>query len=251
MDNYKIGEFIATQRKTKGLNQRQLADKLQVTDKAVSRWETGKGMPETSLLQPLAKELGITVSELLNGERIDNSTMNYEADRLIVNTLTKSKKKTKISIALSLIIVILIGLVGFLCTNYQNKEPIRNIDTTICDVQDENGASCFGIAFDIDASKRVDGYEFKAYMQENIGTSYVESKNEYSSNIDKYYFCAQDGPKMLRIRAYTENDGNKEYSKWYTVYSFDDVDLDNMPKLTGEEWSNSITDFSEFDPYNM
>ena len=69
MDATKIGRFIEAERRAKGWTQRQLADKLQLTDKAISRWETGKGLPDVSLLLPLANVLDITVGELLAGER--------------------------------------------------------------------------------------------------------------------------------------------------------------------------------------
>ena len=69
MDATKIGRFIGAERRAKGWTQRQLADKLQLTDKTISRWETGKGLPDVSLLLPLANMLDITVGELLAGER--------------------------------------------------------------------------------------------------------------------------------------------------------------------------------------
>ena len=71
MDTYKIGQFIAENRKKQNMTQVQLAEKLGVTGKTVSRWENGNYMPDLSLLQPLAKELGITLNELLRGEYID------------------------------------------------------------------------------------------------------------------------------------------------------------------------------------
>ena len=69
MDATKIGTFIAAERRAKGWTQRQLAGELQLTDKAVSRWETGKGLPDVSLLLPLAAALGVSVGELLAGQR--------------------------------------------------------------------------------------------------------------------------------------------------------------------------------------
>lgn len=69
MNAAKIGTFIAAERRAKGWTQRQLADKLQLTDKAISRWETGKGLPDVSLLLPLAAALDVSVGELLAGER--------------------------------------------------------------------------------------------------------------------------------------------------------------------------------------
>ena len=67
MDIGKISNLIKTKRKEKGLTQDELAEKINVTEKAISRWETGRGTPDISLLIPLSKTLGISVSELLNG----------------------------------------------------------------------------------------------------------------------------------------------------------------------------------------
>jgi len=68
MNNKKIGEYISTLRKNNNLTQRELADKLGVTDKAISKWECGAGYPDISMLKPLSDVLGITVNELLEGE---------------------------------------------------------------------------------------------------------------------------------------------------------------------------------------
>ena len=73
-ENFKIGNFICELRKGKGLSQAELGSKLNVTNKAVSRWETGRGLPESSLLLPLAQELGVTVDEILRGELITSRT---------------------------------------------------------------------------------------------------------------------------------------------------------------------------------
>ena len=75
MNAQKIGEFIKEQRKLKSLTQKELADIINCTDKAVSRWETGRGIPEVSLLLPLSKALDVTVNELLSGERIEEEKL--------------------------------------------------------------------------------------------------------------------------------------------------------------------------------
>ena len=69
MDCVRFGAFVAQLRKEKGLTQKELADLLHVTDKAVSKWETGKGFPDLKLLEPLAETLDISLVELLQGER--------------------------------------------------------------------------------------------------------------------------------------------------------------------------------------
>lgn len=74
IDKQKFGSFIAGLRREKGYTQRELAEKLFVSDKAVSKWETGQSMPDISLLRPLAEILGVTATELLEGERISPDT---------------------------------------------------------------------------------------------------------------------------------------------------------------------------------
>ena len=70
MEQERIGKFIQDVRKEKNLTQKELAEKLGITDRAISKWENSRGMPEVSLMKPLCDILGITVSELLSGERI-------------------------------------------------------------------------------------------------------------------------------------------------------------------------------------
>ena len=73
MDQARIGKFIAEMRKAKRLTQRQLADALAISDKTVSKWECGKGLPEVSLMLPLCEALEITVNDLLSGERVSGT----------------------------------------------------------------------------------------------------------------------------------------------------------------------------------
>ena len=71
MEQVKIGKFIAECRKKKNLTQMQLAEKLNITDRAISKWETGKGIPDSSIMLELCNELDISVNELLSGELIE------------------------------------------------------------------------------------------------------------------------------------------------------------------------------------
>ena len=77
MNQEKIGNFIAAMRKEKGLTQAQLAERLGVINKTVSRWETGKNMPDYAVLKDLTRELGITVNELIRGERLKMRSRGY------------------------------------------------------------------------------------------------------------------------------------------------------------------------------
>ncbi len=84
MDQIKIGNFIAQCRKEKNLTQRQLADILGISDKAVSKWETGKGIPDAGCMVPLCEALGISVNELLTGERIPEEEYQERAEEVMV-----------------------------------------------------------------------------------------------------------------------------------------------------------------------
>ena len=78
MDQIKIGKFISTLRKEQNLTQAELAAKLGVTDRAISKWENGRGLPDLSLVVPLSEALNISINELLSGERIEKER--YERD---------------------------------------------------------------------------------------------------------------------------------------------------------------------------
>lgn len=109
MDQIKIGKFIAEERKKRGYTQRQLADMLQISDKTISKWECGNGFPEASLLLPLCKELGISVNELLSGERLSEGDYKEKAEENMVNLVQEaqeSKKKIILSAMVALIVIV-------------------------------------------------------------------------------------------------------------------------------------------------
>ena len=95
MDQEKIGKFIFELRKEKKMTQQELADKIGVTDRAISKWENGRGMPDLSLMRPLCDVLGITLNELISGERIDKKEYQKKSEENIINTINYSNKKTK------------------------------------------------------------------------------------------------------------------------------------------------------------
>ncbi len=111
MDQVKIGRFIAQMRKEKELTQRQLADELLISDKTVSKWETGKGLPEVSLMMPLCETLNITVNELLSGERISEESYKEKAEEIMVD-LVREREESKKKITLSVIAAVIAILGG-------------------------------------------------------------------------------------------------------------------------------------------
>ena len=105
MDQIKMGKFVADERKRKGYTQKQLSEKLDISDKTISKWERGNGFPEVSLLLPLCNELDITVNELLSGERVSEEDYQKKAEENMVNLVREaqeSKKKIISSVIISI-----------------------------------------------------------------------------------------------------------------------------------------------------
>lgn len=95
MDQIKIGKFIAEERKRKGYTQKQLSERLEISDKTISKWERGNGFPEVSLLLPLCNELEITVNELLSGERVSEEDYRKKAEENMVNLVREAQESKK------------------------------------------------------------------------------------------------------------------------------------------------------------
>ena len=95
MDQIKIGKFIAESRKKNNLTQMQLAEKLNITDRAISKWENGKAMPDSSIMLDLCNELKISVNELLSGEMIDMNNYNEIAEKNLLEMAKKEEMQNK------------------------------------------------------------------------------------------------------------------------------------------------------------
>ena len=107
MNQEKIGKFIAKCRKDKKMTQSDLAEKLGVTDKSIGNWENGRNMPDLSLFKPLCDVLGITINDLLSGEKISKDKYQERFEENIVNTIDYSTKRiNKYSNVIGLLLVI-------------------------------------------------------------------------------------------------------------------------------------------------
>lgn len=111
MNQEKIGKFISTVRKEKKLTQKQLADKLGITDRAISKWENGKSMPDLSLLKPLCDILEITINELLNGEYTSKDDKKNDLENNIVNVINYNRKRQNVSELLFYLFILLFGTI--------------------------------------------------------------------------------------------------------------------------------------------
>lgn len=118
MDATKCGAFIAKLRSERGMTQKELSEALNVSDKAISRWETGKGYPDVSSLMALSEFFSVSVNELLSGKRIDIESLSITADKNVLEVIRKNErinKKQKKQVAIyTLLLIIAISPVLFI-----------------------------------------------------------------------------------------------------------------------------------------
>ena len=113
MNQIKIGKFIAECRKEKGLTQMQLAERLSITDKAVSKWERGISMPDSSIMLELCDILGINVNELLSGEKNSMENNEQKNEQLLLDMAKELEKKNK-TIWNAMWIIMTVSILGLL-----------------------------------------------------------------------------------------------------------------------------------------
>lgn len=117
MDQEKTGRFIAEKRKEKGMTQKELAGQLGIGDKAISKWECGRGMPDNSIMLPLCSLLGISVNELLMGESISESDYTESSEDIILTLMEEKEsliKKNKKNLLSCILLVLLTAILFYL-----------------------------------------------------------------------------------------------------------------------------------------
>lgn len=107
MNQIKIGKFIAECRKKNNLTQMQLAEKLNITDRAISKWENGKGMPDSSIMLDLCSELKISVNELLSGEMIEMNNYSESVEKNLLDMVKQKEQSDKNMLSMEIVIGVL------------------------------------------------------------------------------------------------------------------------------------------------
>ena len=184
MDQIKIGKFIAECRKKNNLTQVQLAEKLNITDRAISKWENGKGMPDSGVMLDLCNELKISVNELLSGEMIDMKDYDKKTEELLIEMAKQEEIKNKrlITDMYILLITTLLFYISFiLLAVFTLKEgPVLGaiicISTVITVI-----VAFYGLKLEIDAG-------------------YYECKNCHHRFIPENYFTAMIAPHINTTR---------------------------------------------------
>lgn len=127
MNNYITGKLIKDLREKNKMTQQELATKINVSDKTISKWECGKGLPDVSLMMPLCKILGITVNELLSGNIIDDKNYKETAEGTFLSIL-KEKEESKKKLIISFITAFLgaiVLVVMILLANYVENDNLK------------------------------------------------------------------------------------------------------------------------------
>jgi transcriptional regulator with XRE-family HTH domain len=195
MNQHLTGEIIKKLREKKNITQKELADKLYISDKTVSKWETGKGFPDISLLEPLASELGISIIELIGGETIINNNKSF-------NML-----KTKFYVCPICGNILcstgdaLVSCCGISLTNLEVESNDKDHDIKIEKVEDE-----YYVKVPHEMSKQ-HYISFIAAIKDNgyeLTKLYPEGEAEARFKIERtlcfYYYCNHHGLFCLRLK---------------------------------------------------
>ena len=256
MDNSKTGDLIRETRKERGLTQKDIAEKLGITDRAVSKWERGICAPDISLLESLSDLLGITIAELISGERkppepyteacetVIKETICYSQNELISKKRTVSKRLWVVSLlAVLLSIAILFGVLwykGFFCITGRYVSPDRKTVTTVYDRRLGYGDPPSSGGFTLSDKGRFNGRTI--YENATFRGLWWSANSGY-----QVVSMVLDGKTWLSMADYTRNLGVNLTSRLenaiYNNRLFDDVpyDADGRKLISFDfcQWSNA------------
>lgn len=222
MNQEKIGRFIAELRKEKNLTQEELANKLGITKNAVSKWERGLCLMDASLFKPVCKILGISIVELLNGEKISQEEIKSKTDDTIKNTIDYSNnkiKKNRIKNIIYTILIIVIFCIGLffgyklmLLNKYTFKKP-DNVDEILKGLKNQK---------EIKIYKRTipekDYLELNYFKIRNDFEDYKRVENEPNSPIKYYIYEKNEDGKKYSINFGMEN-GDIDHLQYIDLFA--------------------------------
>ena len=202
MDLIKIGKFISNKRKEKNITQEQLAEKLYITDRAVSKWERGLSLPDADKMLDLCNILDISVNELLNGEKIDMKDLNKKSEELLVE-LTKQdelKNKKLMTSMWTILITSTIFYVGILLLAVITLEEGIILGTIICSSTIVFLISSFiALKFELDAGY----YECKNCHHKHVPSYFTVLWAPHMSTT-RYLKCPKCGKKSWSKKVMTK-----------------------------------------------
>ena len=248
MDKLKVGSFIAEQRKLRSLTQKQFADMVGVTDKAVSRWETGKSYPDTETLEKISEVFEVSISDILSGEIAKPENKLEAADKNIIDVIQLNKKATKKwKIAFVCIIILGVFLFGSLWKIFDLSEYISDMEQNHAYQMENFRNQIDSIYNNVDEQMKKE-----ASLLSYINCEYGEL--EPKTNTVKMIFTAipktvtDETTVSIKIgndEIQLERSGNKFIGK-YDAYAFrTDEEEDLIPLLTIKNGNKSENEYLE------
>lgn len=226
MDLVKIGKYIAGKRKALGMTQKQLAEKLNMSDKSVSKWERGICLPDVSVYMELCEILGISINEFLAGEDIDAENVEKKSEDNIIQVTKDSKKKQKnlksilaVVTTFAVIMVLVLGAV-FVHKVMQPKNYITAVDRTSAEMKTAELLS------------GVDGaYLFNFYAKEEYKTLTI------------YLSEYQAGELINKSKVADLDYDGIESAKRGVIAVIPDFELFRVKLIIADDYSKCFTDF--------
>lgn len=199
MDQIKIGRYIAGKRKSLNLTQSQIAEKLGVTDKSVSKWERGVCLPDVSLYQDLCRELGITINEFFAGEDIEREEIETRSEENImgvaVDSSNRRKKLRRIIIALAIVAALLasgtiyavhfISEKGYFMKNYVRVYDATETENAMKEIMSASGSDTQLLKYDVDDSYKSMTLIIKTYKGNKLISSEDPFQVEFQNPADR------------------------------------------------------------------
>lgn len=233
MNQEQIGNFIAATRKEKGLTQAQLAERLGVNNKTVSRWETGRNMPDYAILEDLTRELDITVNELIRGERIIKEAIIREYDHNLVDVLKEYKRMKRAKNMILCALLILAGVTAWLAVMLCLTIGLPYLTGALSPIEINEDISLYQEFIGTNAPEK---YRNKCDMDESIFPAQITEDMhvtdykmvyynpwdpQYLSYLVVDYDTASWTAETERLRKYPST----EYNKYYGVSGFSGYEL--------------------------
>lgn len=243
MDNVRIGKFIAQRRKELGYNQKELAEKLNITDKAVSKWETGRSSPDVSMLIPLAEELGVSVTEILNGEKISEEKIPTASNVIIVKSLKKSKSKKILALILALALLLSI-FVSYPIYEYTNSVEVYDLDSIASEI-----SNMFNIEKPIYANFEMKG-DYSAYLYYDNESSYVVLFKQNKLFKNRMDCVGGTGADISKLGLYSTSWYGENINIFFAAetdaerYKFSIIEVDYSVPIYGENFVNIFVEKS-------
>ncbi len=236
MEQAKIGRFLKAVRTEKKFTQRQVAQSLEISEKTVSKWETGGGLPEVGLMLPLCKLLGISVNELLSGERLDETQYEKRAEQNISAADAKSRGAEDLLIREYMEKCVLRHFtanaedVGLLQKCYCPTMPVKAIEAMI---GDWNSLDYRGKYFEMFAIVRAGNV---------VGTLslYEHSKSVVSIGIELFLGCCGQGHGTAAMERALEICGEKGYQIVYQQVRTDNLASIKLHRKVGFETDDYV-----------